>query len=120
MTDGTLTDAPAYQLSTLFIFFFYFLQWSLLTCSLIFICFFKKQMVLVKINLVIYFSLSHLLFAETNEDRTTSRKALFFFHFLQSVQERKMLPGQSERVMPLGIMEAQLSPSLKPFDTIVL
>ena len=37
----------------------------------------KQQLLFAKINPVIYFSQSHLLLTKANEDRTTSRKALF-------------------------------------------
>ena len=49
---------------------------SLSTCSSLLIRFCIQQLLLAKINHVIYFSQSQLLLAKTNEERTTSRKAL--------------------------------------------
>ena len=47
------------------------------TVGQIFIYFGKQQLLLTRINHVIYFSQSELLLAKTNEDRTTSRNALY-------------------------------------------
>ena len=51
--------------------------YNLLTCSSIFICFCKQQLILAEINHVIYFSQQQLLFAKTNEDRITSWKTIY-------------------------------------------
>ena len=51
---------------------------SLSSCGPIFICFYEEQLWLARINRVIYFSQSQLLLAKTNEDWTTSRKAVYY------------------------------------------
>ena len=78
---------------------------DLSTCSSILICFCKQQLCLAKINHVINFSQLQLLFAKTNEDRTTSRKApLEYIHKIGAQAETR-----TETLQPVAILPSELA-----------
>ena len=73
------------------------------TSSLMFICFCIQQLLMAEINHVVYFSESQLLLAKTNEDRTTSRNAIYSVDWIYPYRKACIMKHVYPRILVSSI-----------------
>ena len=96
----------------------YLYRVSLSTWSSIFICFYKQQLWLAKINHVIYLSKSQFLLVKKNEDRTSSWKALFLYSDKRKTIIQFNLKNRKGKNM--RVLECVASPTAKKLKVVIM